>query len=77
MDKIETQILEEVKTYVGGLRFWELFSSLRHYDGNEDLTEPVVRRVLKRMISDNLLNRQSSGSYVDVNSNRVKSKWED
>ncbi len=76
MDKLETLILEEVKTYVGGLRFWELFSSLRHYDGNEELTEPVVRRILKSMVSDNLLDRQSSGSYVDVNNNRVKSRWE-
>jgi len=77
MNKLETLILEEIKTYVGGIFFWQLFSSLRHYDGNEELTEPQVRRILKSMISENLINRHSSGAYVDVNNNRVKSRWEE
>ena len=61
---LSEQIIDEIKTYVGGLRFRPLFNSLTHYDGNENLKEHQVRAELGGLIEEKKITKLSNGYYV-------------
>lgn len=69
-------IMEEVKTYVGGLRFTPLFNSLTHYDGNEKLTKKQVHEAIKELVDEKKLYRMSDGRLVPE-SQRIRVRWTD
>jgi hypothetical protein len=75
MNTLTQQILGEVKTYVGGLRFRALYNSLTHYEGNETLSEGEVKTVLLDLLSKRLLRRMSNGKFVEWR--EPQSRWEE